>query len=332
MTPVPPALMQMIIGHLSSRLVHLAATLKLPDHLANDTKTAEELADATGTDADALYRILRTLAMLGLFTEGAGRSFSLAPLGEALKSDTPGYASTLILAGEIFTRPLEHLLYSAKTGKSAFDKAFGMPIFEWFGQNPEAASLFGRTMVGFHGAEPPTVAAAYDFSDIGTLVDVGGSTGNLLSTILAKHEKPRGILFDLPHVVAEAPALLGQRGVAHRVEIQAGSFFETVPPGGDAYMMSHVIHDWSPDQCATILGHCHRAMHADGKLLLIEMVLPSGDAFHMGKLTDMIMLNVPGGQERTEVEYRELLAKSGFRLRRIVPTESAVSVMEAVKA
>jgi len=330
--PLPQELIQMIMGHLVSRLLHLAATLKLSDHLSDGPKSAEELARATATNPKALYRVMRTLASLGFYTEDSTHRFSLKPFGELLKSGTVGHASTLILAGDVITRPLENLLYSVQTGNPAFEQAFGMPLFEWFGKDPEVASLFSQTMVGFHGAEPPAVAAAYNFSGIKTLVDVGGATGNLLSTILATHGGLRGILFDLPHVVGDAPPLLKQRGVEDRVEIQPGSFFEFVPSGGDAYMLSHVIHDWSEAQCLTILGNCRRAMASDNRLLLIEMVLASGDAYHPGKLTDIVMLNVPGGQERTEPEYRELLAKAEFRLTRVVPTDSAVSVIEAVPA
>jgi hypothetical protein len=187
-------------------------------------------------------------------------------------------------------------------------------------------------MVGLHGAEPPAVAAAYDFSVFESVVDVGGATGNMLAAILSHHASPRGVLFDMPHVVGDAPALLRQRGVEGRVTIEAGDFFKSVPAGGDAYLLSHVIHDWNEDQCLTILGHCRKAMKPDGRLLLVEMVLPAGDTPHPGKILDMVMLVVPGGQERTEGEYKLLLAKAGFRVTRVVPTESAVSVVEAVLA
>src|SRR4029450_8362303 len=144
----------------------------------------------------------------------------------------------------------------------------------------------------------------------------------MLAAVLSRHPGPRGVLFDLPHVVNEAPALLKARGVADRVSIESGSFFETVPQGGDAYILSHVIHDWSEKQCLTILGHCRKAMAPNGRLLIVEMVLPPGDAPHPGKLLDIMMLLGPGGEERTEAEYAELLGKAGFRLERVVPTES----------
>ena len=215
-----------------------------------------------------------------------------------------------------------------QTGKSGFEKALGVPIFDYLGRNPEDASLFSETMIGFHGAEPPAVAAAYDFSDVGTLVDVGGASGHLLTTILQRYPKTRGILFDLPQVVRDAPALIGARGLTDRVDIQSGSFFETVPAGADAYLLSHIIHDWREDLCLTILGHCRRAMNPGGRVLITEMVLPPADTPHPGKMLDVMMLVGPGGQERTAQEYDALLDKAGFRLNRIVPTESAVSVVK----
>jgi O-methyltransferase domain len=214
-------------------------------------------------------------------------------------------------------------------GKSGFEKLLGMGIFDWLAKHPEEASLFSETMVGFHGAEPSAVAAAYDFSELKTIVDVGGATGNLLTAILARYPKSSGILYDLPHVVRDAPKLIEARGLAQRVTIQAGSFFDSVPSGGDAYLLSHIIHDWSEEQCLTILGHCRRAMKSDSRLLIIEMVLPPGDTSHPGKVLDMMMLVGPGGQERTEEDYGKLLAKAKLHLARVVPTESAVSVVEA---
>ena len=329
--PPPEAqIAELLLSQLASRLVYLAATLKLADHLAEGPKTAEQLAPLTGTNAPALYRILRALASLGFFTEDAQHRFVLRPLGAVLKSGTPSYAAALVLGGEIFTRSLDNLLYSAQTGKPAFERAFGMPIFDWLGANPQQALLFNDTMVGFHGTEPAAVAAAYDFSVFQAIADVGGSTGNMLATILSRYQGPRGILFDLPHVVREAPAFLQQRGLTDRIRIEAGSFFEGVPAGADAYVLSHVIHDWNQEQCLTILGHCRRAMSSRGYLLLVEMVLPEGDVPHPGKLLDMVMLTVPGGEERTPSQYSTLLDQAGFRMTRVVPTASLVSVVEAV--
>jgi hypothetical protein len=177
---------------------------------------------------------------------------------------------------------------------------------------------------------PPAVAKAYDFSRFKTIVDVGGATGNMLAAILSQHAAPRGVLYDRPHVVGDAPALLKARGVEARVAIEQGDFFERVPAGGDAYLLSHIIHDWNEEQCLTILGHCRKVMPRDGRLLIVETVLPAGDTPHQGKVQDIVMLVFPGGEERTEAEYGSLLGQAGFRLSRVVPTESIVSVVEAV--
>jgi len=333
---LPPhaQLIQMASAYWISRVVYAAARLGLADQLAAGPRSAAELAAPTRTHAPSLHRLMRTLASLGLLTEGDAQRFALTPLGEALKAGAPGSArATLLTFGSPwFTAAFEQIMHSLETGRTGFEKANGMPIFDYLGQHPEAASLFSETMVGFHGAEPAAVAEAYDFSAFKTVVDVGGATGNMMAAILSRHAGPRGVLFDRPHVVAEAPALLKARGVEPRVSIEAGDFFQTVPAGGDAYLLSHVIHDWNEDQCLTILGHCRKAMKPDGRLLIVEMVLPDGDTPHPGKVLDMVMLVVPGGQERTEAEYVPLLRNAGFRFTRVVPTQSAVSVVEAVPA
>ncbi len=337
-TAAPPSLpphvqlIQMGIGGWVSAVVYHAAKLKLADHLADGPKDAAQVAAATSTHAPTMHRFMRTLAGFGILTEGEGGRFSLTPMGEALRSDAPGAAWPTLMAfcGPTFTRSWEEMPHSLATGLTAFEKTWGMPMFDYLGQHPEEASRFSQAMVGVHGTEPPTVAAAYDFSTVNTVVDVGGATGNMLAAILSHHPGPRGVLFDRPYVVADAPALLEARGVASRVTIESGNFFEGVPSGGDVYILSHIIHDWNEAQCLTILGHVRTAMPKDGRLLIVETVLPPGDTPHQGKLQDMIMLVFPGGQERTEAEYAALLAKAGFRLTRVVPTESPVSLVEAV--
>jgi hypothetical protein len=330
----PPAhaqLVQMAMAHWVSHVVHAAAKLGLADHLAGGPQDAESLAGPTGTHAPSLYRLMRTLASLGILAEDESRRFALTPLGEAMQTGAPGSARATILtvASEPWVHGFAQLPYSLQTGKSGYEKLFGMPIFDWLAQRPEEASLFSETMVGIHGGEPPAVSAAYDFSGFGTIVDVGGATGDLLTTILEHYPEAHGILYDLPHVVRDAPALIASRGLADRVRIEAGSFFDHVPAGGDAYLLSHIIHDWSEEQCLTILGHCRQAMHPGSRLLIIEMVLPAGNTPHPGKMLDMMMLVGPGGQERTEPEYAELLAKAGLKLTRVIPTASPVSVVEA---
>jgi hypothetical protein len=238
----------------------------------------------------------------------------------------------MMVGGQWMWRGFEEFEHSVTTGKTGFDKAFGMPVFDYIGRHPDQASIFSEAMVGIHGQEPPAVADAYDFSGFATIVDVGGATGNMLAAILSKYPQPRGLLYDLPHVIKDAPAFLATKGVAGRVKTEGGSFFERVPSGGDAYVLSHIIHDWSEEQCLTILGNCRKAMKPGAKLLLVEMVLPEGNEPHPGKMLDMVMLTIPGGEERTPAEYRELLGKAGFRMNRVVPTASAVGIVEAEPA
>jgi O-methyltransferase domain/Dimerisation domain len=331
---LPPhaQLVQMATAHWVSHVAYVAAKLGLADHLAKGPKTANELAGPTKTHAPSLYRLMRTLASLGILAEDSAHRFALTPLGDALKSGAPGAAraAILTLASPWITSGWERLFESVQTGKPGLEQALGLPIFDWLAKHPEEASLFSETMVSFHGSEPTAVTAAYDFSFAKIVVDAGGATGNLLAAILGKYPESRGILYDLAHVVREAPALLQARGVADRVTIESGSFCDQVPVGGDAYLLSHIIHDWSEAQCLTILGHCRRVMKPGSRLLIIEMVLPAGNAPHPGKMLDMMMLVGPGGQERTQQEYGQLLEKARLGLSRVVPTESAVSIVEAV--
>jgi hypothetical protein len=332
-TSVPPhvQVIQMATACWVSQLIATAANLNLADHLAGGPKSAADLGPATGTNPRALHRFMRTLASFGILTQDGGDRFALTPLGAALKSDAPGSARSTILtmAGPWMWRAWGEFQYSVETGKTSMEKVFGMPVFDYLAQNPRQAAQFSEAMIGIHGAEPPAVAEAYDFSKFATIVDVGGATGNMLAHILARHAQPRGILFDRAHVVTEAPALLAARGVDSRVSIQPGNFFESVPAGGDAYILSHIIHDWNEDQCLTILGNCRKAMKPGAKLLIVEFVLPEGNTPHFGKLADMVMLAIPGGEERTADEYRTLLAAAGLRMTRVVPTASDVSIVEA---
>ncbi len=314
-----------------SRLVYTAAKLGVPDLLAGGPRSSADLAEATHTNPRAFHRFLRSLASFGLFAQQDDGRFALTPLGASLQTGAPGAARSTVLtmAGPWAWGAFGELQYSLETGKTSIEKVLGMPLFDYLAAHPEEAAQFSESMVGIHGAEPPAVAAAYDFSDVGTIVDVGGATGNMLAAILSVHPQPRGILFDRPHVVSEAPALLRARSVEARVSIAEGSFFESVPAGGDLYILSHIIHDWSEEQCLTILGHCRAAMKPGAKLLIVEFVLPEGNAPHFGKLTDMVMLTIPGGEERTAAEYDTLLAAAGFKMTRVIPTASDVSIVEA---
>jgi hypothetical protein len=336
-TDAPPPhiqLIQMATGAWVARILHAAAMLGLADQLAVGPKSAAELARLMCAHQPSLHRLMRTLASVGILTEQTEKRYALTTLGAALQTNAPGAArSTMLALGSPWAQSAwDHLVYSVQTGKTGFEKAQGMPLFDYFARHPEDASLFNETMVGFHGQEPPAIAAAYDFSTFNTIIDIGGGTGNLLAEILTRYAGPRGVLFDLPHVAAEAPALLKAKGVSDRVTIEAGDFFKSVPAGGDAYVLSHIIHDWDEDQCLAILTHIRRVMNPAARLLIAEMVLPAGDEPHPGKMLDMAMLVWPGGQERTLAEYDHLLSKAGFHLTRVVPTNSAVNIVEAVLA
>jgi hypothetical protein len=333
---LPPhvRLIQMGQAQIVSRTIYAAAKLGLADQLESGPKSAAELASPMQVHPPSLHRLMRTLASLGILTEQTEQRFALTDLGEALKTGAPGSArSSLMFLGSPWHQSgWDNMVYSVQTGKPGFDKVHGVNLFEYLARHPEDASLFSETMVGLHNQEPPAVAAAYDFSGFRTIIDVGGATGNMLAAILAHHPGPRGVLFDRPHVVNDAAALLDAKGVNDRVTIEAGDFFKSVPAGADAYVLSHIIHDWNEDQCLTILGHVRTAMDPAGRLLVIEMVLPAGDAPHPGKMLDMTMLVQTGGEERSEAEYGHLLVRAGFRLTRVVPTNSAVSIVEAVVA
>ena len=334
--PQPPPqarLAQMATGFILSRLVYTAASLGIADHLASSAKSAGELATPTGCDADSLGRFMRTLTNFGILSLGDDGRFSLTPLGEPLRSDVHGSvrSSILTMGGQWSWKTWEAFPATVKTGKPAFNMVFEMPVFDWLAQHPDEAQRFSETMVTVHGTEPPAVAAAYDFSSCDVIVDVGGASGNLLGHVLAKYPRPKGVLFDLAQAMTDAPARLRALGVEDRVTIQAGSAFEAVPPGADAYILSHVIHDWNEDRCLTILRNCRAAMTPTSRLLIIELVLREGNAPGFGS-ADMMMMTLTGGAERTPGEFESLLARAGLTMTRVVPTATSASIVEAQPA
>ncbi len=329
---LPNQLDRMITGYWASQAIYAAAKFDIAEHLSGGPVSVDELAAATSTNPDALYRLLRALARLGIFVEEAPRTFSLTPMAALLRSDAPGSKRALaLMAGDEQYVAWSEIEYSIRTGKKAFDKVFGKPIFDYLGEHPDKARIFDAAMTGVHGRESDALVAAYDFSAFGVLADIGGGNGTLISTVLKQHPAMQGILFDLPHVVDRARANVEAHGVADRCELVGGSFFEAVAPGANAYMMRHIIHDWDDEKSLTILRNIHRVMPDDGKLLVVESVIPPGNDPFGGKLLDLVMLLIPGGKERTEAEYRELFSTAGFELTRIVPTATEVSVIEAVK-
>ena len=325
--------MQMATGHFLSRLVYAAAKLGIADHLADGPRAAAEIAGATGCDAHALHRFLRTLTNFEIVTMSDDGRFTLTPIGEALKSGAPGFARSAVLTmgGPVGWKSWEHIEYSLQTGLPAAEHAFGKPLFDLFAEDPEAGERFSETMIAVHGAEPPSVAAAYDFSTARTVVDVGGASGNMLAHILTRPAGPRGVLFDLPQATAGAPALLKARGVDDRVTIEHGSFFDRVPAGGDIYLLSHVVHDWNDAQCLRLFANLRQAMTPASRLLLIELVLRDSGAPGFGS-ADMTMMVLTGGAERTAREYAALLARAGLKMTRVLPTTTSPSIVEAVLA
>jgi hypothetical protein len=323
---------RMLTGYWISQALYVAAKLGIADLLTPGPRSPEDLAQATKSHAPSLYRLLRALASVGVFAEDGQGRFSLTPLAECLRSDVPGSQRALaIMTGEEHYRAWGELLYSVQTGQAAFDKLYGMPVFDFLSRNPEQAKVFDAAMVGVHGRETAAMLDAYDFAGIATLADIGGGNGSLLTTVLKRHPAMRGILFDLPGVTERARGNLQAAGLADRCRVIGGNFFESAPAGADAYLMRHIIHDWDDEKATQILQNVHRVMGKEGRLLVVEGVIPPGNEPSFGKLLDLTMLVIPGGKERTEEEYRQLFAAGGFHLTRVVPTKAEVSVVEGKK-
>ena len=328
------ALLQMIVGKWISQAIGTAVELGIPDRLAKGARQCHDIAREAGVSEDGVYRLLRTLSSLGLFAENGDGRFKLTRMGQLLRRDHPnslaGFAR--FQAHDITWRPWGRLGHSVKTGMPAFDEVFGAPIFDYLSRHPEDAAVFNDAMTSISATQSRAAAAAYDFAGIGTLMDVAGGHGFLLATVLRGHKTMRGVLFDLPHVVAGAATTFTRAGVADRVRIESGDFFKELPQGADAIMMKYIIHDWDDDSAARILRTCHRALGPRGKLLIVDTVVPPGNQPHYSKLLDLNMLVLtPRGRERTRKEFAALLSGAGFRMSRIVPTASALSIVEAVK-
>lgn len=327
-------IMQLGIGYMAPACMYITAKLKIADLLAGGPKRVSELAHASKVNEDALYRVMRAIASTGVFREMAPGTFANTPLSETLRSDVPGSArdTVMFLSDPLHLRTFAELLHSVETGGTAFKKTTGMEPFDFFRQNAEENRAFNAAMTSISGHFVPPAIEAYDFGESGTLADIGGGHGILLSMILQKHRGLRGIVFDLPHVVEGAKPRIESLELASRCEVVGGDFFEAVPPA-DSYIMKSIIHDWDEPRAIAILKNCAKAMRGPkGKVILIELLIAAGNEPSLAKWIDMEMLAMAGGRERSEAEYAELFAKAGLRLARVVPSSSPFSAIEAVKA
>jgi hypothetical protein len=335
-TQTPPAhvgMLQLLNGAHVAGAVFCLAQLGIPDLVEAGPRSAEELAGQTGTNPQALYRLMRATACVGVLAEEPDGTFSETPMSAVLRSNAnPSLRALAIMGGrEWHARGWSHLEHCVRTGEQALDKIYGEPIFEYLTQHPEEGRIFHDTMTGLSMIDSPAVAAAYSFDGIHSVVDVGGGHGLLLATILARNPHVRGTLYEVEHVVQGA-----RNGpltpVMERCILTSGDMFSSVPAGADAYIMKHIIHDWPDDVCISILTACRKGVNPGGKLLVVDNVIHPGSDFSPGKFLDLQMLIFPGGRERTEKQFRRLFTAAGWELSRIIPTAAADSIVEGVPA
>jgi predicted nicotinamide N-methyase len=334
-SPDVAALRALITGYETSQVVHTAARLGVADHLAEGPRTMEDLAAALGVDAGALHRVLHALAALGLVAHQGGSRYALTESGARLRDGVPGsLRAVALLSGERSYRAWGGLLHSVRTGETAFRHVFGMETFEYMAAHPEIAGFYNEAMAAGAAERAAAVAAAHDFSGSRTIVDVGGGHGVLLIAILSASAGARGVLFERESVAVGARARIEAAGLGPRCRVESGDFFESVPAGGDLYLLSHIIHNWDDQRSARILASCRAAMSPGATLLVVEQVLPErfvpSRAAVQAAMADLHMLAITGGQERTAAAYRALLAGAGFTLTSVTPTAVAESLIEGV--
>ena len=334
LVPAPIAVQDMMTGAFFARAIYTAAKFGIADVLSDGPLTAEAIAQRVDANPDAVGRLLRTLASRGIFAQQPDGRFALTPLADALRSDAPTSARGVVLFwGD--ERHWEHwgqLPAAVRTGRPTVEALRGKPMFDFLEGDPEFAAIFNDAMTSVSDMETPVVLGAYDFTDAGTIVDVGGGQGRLLAAILRKWPQTNGILFDSESVVKGAPAVLDAAGVADRCSVVGGSFFESVPSHADVYVLKHIVHDWDESSVLQILRNVRAAMSSDAKLLVIECVVPDDGREHLSKLLDLEMLVTGTGKERTADEYAELLRTAGFRCTRVIPTVGPTSIVEAEAA
>jgi hypothetical protein len=332
---LPPhvSVMQLILGGMISGTVGALARLGVPDHLDAGPLSAEELAPKVGAQPGPLYRLMRACASVGVLAEGPDGKFSQTPMSAILRSSGPtslrGWA--MFTSHEVHHLGWEHLEYCVRTGKQALQEIYGKEPFELMQERHDLAAVFNHAMTDLSRLDSPAVAEAYSFEGIHSLMDVAGGHGLLLATILQRHPHLRGTLYEIPSVIEGAkPGPLTP--VMDRCTLMGGDMLASIPPGYDAYMMKHIIHDWADEPSIKILRGCRAGVNAGGKLLVIDHVIQSGNDFDPGKFLDLEMLIFPGGLERTEAQFRDLFAASGWRLNRIIPTPAGISIVEGVPA
>ena len=324
-------MLQYVTGFWMSRALYVLAKLGIPDLLQSGPKSVEELAQATETHAPSLYRLLRALASNGLVKiEDDGR-FALTPLSETLVTDAPGSVRWFIISelGQEHYPAWGNLMHSVKTGEIAFDNHFGADIWKYFAQNPEDAAVFNNSMSGMTAVANEAIMSRYDFSPFNTIVDIGGGHGGLITSILKQNPQAKGVLFDAEVVIEGARPRLEAAGVSDRCEAVSGDFFKAVPGGGDAYVMKWIIHDWEDEKAIAILKNCRSQMKPNGRLIIVDCVVPENNEPDFSKTFDLNMMVMTGGKERTAAEFSQLLEAAGFKLLRVIPTDVPPSIVEA---
>ncbi|MBT3154598.1 hydroxyneurosporene methyltransferase [Streptomyces sp. CHD11] len=332
LAPAPFSLLEMVQGAMLSQAVHAAAELRVAEALRDGPLPAAQLAERVGAHPETLGRLMRLLASNGVFTERKDGRFALSPMGAALLEDTPmSMRGIAVLMGHpVHREDWSHFVDAVRTGEPSLPKLRGMTAFEFMEAKPEYGEVFMKGMGAMSSTETEPIVAAYDFSRFGTVVDFCAGRGELLARILQKSPGVRGILSD-PRVAENGAAEhLAEQGVADRCEVVAADLFGPVPEGGDAYVLKHIVHDWPKDQALRILRNVRASIRPDGRLLLMEMVVPDKpNSAHSSKLVDLWLMLLVGGMERTAAQYGELLTEAGFRLERVVQTPGAVSIVEA---
>ncbi len=319
-------MMEMISGYWVSQCIYVATKLKIADLLQDGSMTCEALARATNTDSDALYRILRALASKGIFKEIQPKCFSMTNLGTFLCNDMMGSLRNYILMlGEEHYQTWGSLLDSVNTGNSAFEQIYEMDVYSYYLEDPNASNIFELAMTELSVKEDEAILNAYDFSEIKSLVDVGGGLGSLLSAIVDNYPQITGTLLEQPYIIKKTK-------LSRLIRLVEGNFLSEVPEGADCYLLKHIIHNWDDDRALSILRNCHQGMDKNGKLLVIEQVIPPGNDPCAGKFLDINMLVMsPGGRERTELEYQLLFKSAGFKINKIISTSADINIIEGIK-